>query len=199
MIISIGEKTKDCMKIIGIEAYPFYEDELKSKFRLLIKKYHEDKGGNKQQSQNIIEAYNHLKNLAQQRDEIENNTLKREDNNDLFTEDCPRCKGTGIRYMHEQIAENCIWCYGSGKRTTYCPKCKGTGKFTMKSGNIGICFKCNGTGQKQEECLLCDGTGKRYYFTEKLKPNGHCPICKGTGKVAIERFNPVIRRGAILK
>ena len=72
MRLFIGNISQTAMQVLGIESFPFSESELKSKFRKLIHKYHEDKGGDKRKAQEIISAYNHLKNLV---------SLKPEENN----------------------------------------------------------------------------------------------------------------------
>ena len=75
MRIFLGDKSKFAMSQLGIDSFPFTEATLKSKFRGLIKRYHEDTGGNKRKAQEIIAAYNHLKNLASI--EIETNTINK--------------------------------------------------------------------------------------------------------------------------
>lgn len=73
MRIFIGDTSRTAMEALGIKSFPFTEVELKSKFRILIHKYHEDKGGSKEKAQKIIAAYKHLKNLAS--DEIKKDII----------------------------------------------------------------------------------------------------------------------------
>jgi DnaJ-class molecular chaperone len=137
MKITIGESTKERMAILNIENFPFSEKELKSNFRKLLHIHHEDKGGSKNKTQQIIEAYNFLKNMV-----VENvSDSSKPAKDDLFD-------------------------------------------------LSARCHVCNGLGSVLERQFG--------YFSSGEQIKKQCYKCKGTGKVEMELFNPVIPRGAVL-
>lgn len=199
MNISIGGKSMDAMKLLNIDSYPFSEIELKQNFRSLIKIFHEDNGGNKNDARKIIEAYNHLKNLAiSSDDKIEDDVEKSKIiNDDLFTEECYECHGSGFHMIPKTTPIRCFC--NNGKTISKCKKCNGSGRFTFKNGNNGICFACNGKGYHKRNCYVCQGSGVLISIDHLNKViGGECHVCKGSGRIKIERFNPVIRTGEIL-
>lgn len=61
--------------ILGITPSTTY-DEARKKYHGLLKKYHPDKGGNKESTQKIIEAWNHVKEFLRKNKPDNNNTSK---------------------------------------------------------------------------------------------------------------------------
>ena len=66
MKIDIGENTREAMKVLAIEDFPFSETTLKHNYKQLMFKYHPDRnnGETLEQAKSISEAYSGLKNLA---------------------------------------------------------------------------------------------------------------------------------------
>lgn len=191
---------------MGIADYPFPETVLKSKFRGLIKVYHEDIGGNKGDSQKLIEAYNALLplssgNVSNKDKERELRNIERE-KEDLFAmyDDCIQCKGTGSFYTssYDNHCPDCEQEYNSsfnyhkinryriGYLTKTCPSCKGAG-----------CNRCDGRGYFRQRCSTCDGRGQ-IKNGPLVRTEHRCDRCSGTGRVKLDLFNPVIPKGAIL-
>ena len=82
----------------------------------------------------------------------------------------------------------------SGFKIIKCRSCKGTGEYKQKRGKIVNCFTCYGSGVwRRVKCPKCHGLGVVY--EKKLID---CWKCEGLGKIKIDPFNPVIRKGAIL-
>ena len=48
----------DCLKILGFTKYPSNNDEIKVRYKKLIKIYHPDNGGTEEEFQRISKAYN---------------------------------------------------------------------------------------------------------------------------------------------
>jgi hypothetical protein len=214
MLITIGEKTKKNMKVLGINSYPFSSKQLKQAFRNLINISHPDReNGNEEKAKKIIAAYNEIKNLALN-DITENDKFKeqikiKKKEEDIFTlfENCKECdsigKITSVRYK-EEICKYCdihkenwsiFGIYQLRKKYSLCKDCKGTGEFTQKRGKTVDCYKCQGTGLFGY-CKHCKNTGfisRKKEFVENI-----CLNCKGTGKIELKPFNPVIKKGAIL-
>lgn len=227
MKISIGDQTKDAMKVLGIDSYPFSSEELSSKFRQLIKLHHPDrnKGLHNDEAIKIINAYKHLKNLVinflVENDEIEATKKMFDEDEDMFSiwDTCPECKGLGKikRSFFTREFVSCPDCdplpkrnkifsfyeiFGltpsasSGIKTLKCKYCKGTGKFKQRNGRIVDCRACKGTGiWKKVTCRTCGGSG---IISKVEEDTIICPTCKGIGKVKINPFNPVIKKGSVL-
>ena len=123
---------------------------------------------------------------------------------DKSASDCDHCKGAGYTSRNVTKYSDCPHCKGHG---TICCDCGGTGKFKQKnSGRIVDCKTCSGTGHKinydqwhkiyRSQCLHCWGTGHGYFQGSEVE-HLTCTRCKGTG--AIECFNPVLQKLAILR
>jgi len=209
MRITIGDKTKEFMLLLGISDYPFSSKELSEKFRIAVRVVHPDiQTGVKDNTmtRRVIEAYKNLKNLAIDTSGEEAKFYQDEAEKDLFelTEICPECKGRRTRII-ERYDGYCPDCMsprnyfgmmfalgrlkGSGYQKVECKKCKGTGKFYDK-----ICFNCNGTGKSKIRCKTCRGNG---YIVSAVKVVP-CEKCGGRGKIVLNPFNPVIPKGAVL-
>jgi len=202
MRVVIGGNTQRYMEILGIKSYPFTPEELKYRFRSLIKQYHSDinKNSDDSDTKKIIEAYNNLKNLAvsdRVSEEEKQNQFDRweKENKDLFTlwDTCPHCEGTGkvTRSIYHK-ATGCKFCNYTGTiEIGICFDCHGSGRFKQrKSGKIVTCRTCGGTGRSgyEIECPHCS-------FEEKLVD---CSYCKGTGKIEVKPFNPVIKKASVM-
>jgi len=208
MIISIGDKTRECMKTLKIDSYPFTEKELKDNYRQLVKIYHPDINNsldNNDHIKVINSAYEHLKNLAinttVSEDEIQAQVNKYETDTDIFKlwEPCKHCKGVGkIKLFNSSICFHCTSWDFLHSFNTYkhlCRSCKGTGKFKQRSGRVVDCYKCSGTGIfGMKKCTFCNNTG----YLKQPEEFKICPICKGIGKIELKPFNPVIPKGAVL-
>ena len=220
MRISIGERTKEAMAILGIEGYPFSVDELSTNFRSLIKVYHPDKNPSKEsenKAKSLISAYKHLKNLTVNTFVLDSDKERVrkvfEEDEDIFTiwDKCPDCKGSGVvkNLWPLRTIEPCPDCdplmdqdlltgirRSSGIKTLKCKYCK-NGKFTQRHGKVVECRVCFGTGiWKKVRCRTCRGSG----LVRKKVTNSFitCPTCQGLGRIKINPFNPVIRKGSVL-
>lgn len=215
--ITIGNKTKESMKILEIESFPFTESDLKSNYRQLAKINHPDKlNGSTSLMKKINGAYSHIKNLVIKDDELE---LKKEDilkaerkNEDIFElfDTCKDCNGTGERVIYHPISiDPCDRCtsrriffgwserVSTGKIKVRCKSCRGSGKFKQqRSGKIVDCRDCSGNGYKYITCPKCKG--HKTIFTKSYTTKEVCYFCGGAGKVKINPFNPVIPKGAVL-
>jgi DnaJ-class molecular chaperone len=207
MLISISDGTRKKMELLGIKDYPFSETILKSAYREKAKQYHPDlNNGNEKAAaifRKIKESYEALQPLSmcvteEERsfEEVKQNKAKE----DIFAvyDKCSHCHGTGIvtqqrtdwNSFSERVCPSCM---------RKCNKCD-NGKFTLKSGRKVNCLKCGGEGiilVYKEYCYTC--MNKRKIISYELKEYKKlCSYCKGTGKIELDLFNPVIPKGAVL-
>ena len=208
MFITIGDTTRKYLKVFGLD-YPFDSQELKISFVRLIKEKHPDHGGIGEEARQIIEAYNYLKNLALNPDSEKLEKLERQakkEEEDIFAiwDNCKNCSGRGYQIIPERRICDCeygrsIWftLAGAGvlRSKKKCRDCGGTGEFRLQSKRLTKCRKCKGTGIFTWQCRKCNNTGS--ITIGETKPT--CIYCEGFGKVKVEFFNPVIRKGAILQ
>jgi len=207
MHIYIGEKTREYMKILHIESYPFTESEIKDKYRMLVKIYHPDHNKNVDENyiKEINSAYDAIKNLAiaNTSDEDRQQQINKfEADQDIFKlwKTCDNCKGSGKIEVPDTLV--CPHCQSWDKNHSFfrlrhkdCRACKGTGKFQQRNGKIVTCLRCNGTGwYGMQYCPYCKNTG----FIKNETRFKNCSNCSGTGKIEVKPFNPVIRKGAVL-
>lgn len=201
MRITIGNKTEDYMKVMGIQTYPFTESMLKTVYRELAKKYHPDiiKGDGKEMKA-INEAYKWLLPLALRNGDLSEKPVEKEPE-DMFdlTDTCPDCKGE--KYTKTYVA--CTSCsvrafdfFGSyytptGRIKGTCSVCAGRG-YLEKKGKKIVCDGCNGKKKFDQVCPVCNGTK-----TTAIKNN--CFKCHGSGIIKLNPFNPVIPKGAVLQ
>ena len=206
MRITIGESTKQYMKILNLNDYPFTTEALKTNFRKLIKKVHSDinkRPNSKEKTQKLIEAYTNLKNLVVTPLEQEKAFGDFEkDNEDIFAlyNTCPICKGKRKQKGLKKVYHKCPKCHGTGNKTSICRICNGTGKFRRKRGDIVDCLRCKGFGRFVYFgvfCCHCFGRG-RTWTSNNILSTTNCWNCGGLGKVKINPFNPVIPKGAVL-
>jgi DnaJ-class molecular chaperone len=219
MIFKIGGKTREMMEVLGIAEYPFTPEEITSRFRKLIKESHKDVNPNADESESkrLIEAYKNLKNLAIA--VADDNTRSvafsayEKDKSDMFAlwKTCPNCHGAGNfphkQYVdHRELCPRCssnfkAWRRTKGIRQFKCSDCNGTGKFMLRSGNEVDCRTCKGTGTIKWTCPDCGGSG--YTKESMARPreitiHNPCYSCSGLGKVKINPFSAVIKKGAVL-
>lgn len=219
MRIIIGDHSKKAMEVLGIPNYPFTPEELSKKFKVLLFKWHPDKNNNSQEAnemtKELISSYKHLKNLAisinaSEEDRKKAKKIFKEDE-DMFSlwETCIRCNGTGqIPNPYTEMEKACpdcnpikysSWSFtwkSSGIKTLKCKYCKGTGLFIKRNGEKVTCTRCNGSGiWKKVKCRTCKGKG---FIMINTEPYITCGKCNGVGKIKLNPFNPVIRKGAIL-
>jgi len=216
MIITIGNRTKEEMKVLGLKEYPFTVKELSDSFRNLIKEHHPDKNNGNPESEEIskkiINAYSWLKNLAMKpvTDEQREEAIKIfEEDEDLFSlwENCPDCGGKG--YNIRKWDDNCPDCNPNlfsmerlfhprkntylGKKRVKCRECH-HGIFLLRNGREVTCRRCNGLTFFFITCFKCKGTG----FLSQTEEQIRCFTCHGKGKIKLNPFNPVIRKGSVL-
>lgn len=124
MRITLGDNSKQAMRILNIELYPFTSKILSDSFKKMIKIHHPDKGGTEKKAKEIISSYCHLKHLAI--DISIEDKLKAEkdieENKGIFDffKRCPRCNGTGESIWFDDL---------------HCSKCSGTGKIKYEPFN----------------------------------------------------------------
>ncbi len=214
MRIIIGDRTRNAMKIIGVQEYPFTPEELSNKFRSLIKALHPDVNPSsdaKERSQQVIEAYGLLKNLALAAVSESNKTAAMkifEEDTDMFSlwEQCPHCKGE-CKTKHVTRKGPCFVCNSFGisfffhkgfrvgiLKVVKCYDCK-DGIFTLRNGRKVTCRKCKGTGKFEVKCSHCKGTG---FVGEDKIDFVNCSHCNGVGRIKLNPFNPVIPKGAVM-
>lgn len=226
MRITIGDGTREAMEVLGIKSYPFTTKILVAQYWMLAKQFHPDKNGSEKDGKKFIrikEAYDKLKFLAVDVSKEEKELArKKEEIDDLFklTKVCPTCKGSGqdVIYFNRLVnigVRPCTNCdkmnitpspihnkIASGRKTLYCKYCFGTGKFKQRSGRVVKCRACEGTGiWKVVKCKYCKGRGFVYFetvFSEVRTEYITCSRCKGTGKVELKPFNPVIKKAAVM-
>ena len=190
MRIFIGDQTKEYMQILGINEFPFAENEIKTKFRILIKMSHPDSGGKKQDAQKLIQAYRWLLPLSKTPESILPPKEKRMF--DLYKK-CEKCNGEG-KIHRSTVVESCHICFLGIKKIIRCRECDEAGRFTLKSGRRVICKSCGGTKKIKIKCRECEGTGLRVIPAKDYE----CLHCNGRGEIEIRPFNPVVEKGAVL-
>jgi len=212
MRITIGDKSRECMDLLGLTEYPFSSDALKTAFRTRLKIVHPDKDhGDHDKAVAVISAYKHLKNLAYDIGvDVSKVEIEEEDDSDIFKlwETCPECHGRRFQTIHQNRipCPSCnfgpfaafLWGFTAhpGRKSVRCNRCYGTGKFSKDGVEKGVCFKCNGKGRVEVTCRECGGTGWLGQNKIETKP---CYKCGGKGKIEFDPWNPVIPKGAILK
>jgi len=210
--ITIGQKTEESMKILGILNYPFTSKELSSCFRLKLKEVHPDtangNGSEKklnEQTRLAIESYKHLKNLAIDPEEGIKDIIEEEEIFDIFRiyETCPECGGkkvqtivTGGDYCPDCSFSTSFFWFRTPRGYQYkkCDRCNGVGVYYKNGIEKGVCFKCNGLGITKIRCQRCMGTG----YIEPNVTTRPCSKYHGKGKIEINPWNPVIPKGAVL-
>jgi len=207
MRITIGDKSRECMNLLGLTEYPFSSDALKTAFRTTMKIVHPDKEhGDHDKAIAVITAFKHLKNLAfDLPEEVKHSIQDEEEDQDIFKlwEVCPDCHGKRFYTIHSHrvACPSCnfsFWGFvGSrpGVKTVRCNRCGGMGQFVADGVVKGVCFKCNGKGRVEVTCRDCGGVG--WIGQDKVETR-QCPRCGGKGKVEFDPWNPVIPKGAVL-
>lgn len=202
----MGGRTEDAMALLGITSYPFSGSTLKKAWIEMVTKWHPDVNKARdatEKTKRINDAYSLLKNLAI--DEIEQpkpEPIFHKAPPTLFTEECPSCGGHGT--ITRELFMGLVPCPKCGGETFYftdrpvpCRKCNGTGTYHDLNGKPFKCFKCSGTGiftlKWKVKCDCYAGKVPKHEITTET-----CPKCDGSGRIKIERFNPVIRAGAVL-
>ena len=83
-----------------------------------------------------------------------------------------------------------------GYRTVKCNQCE-KGIFTLINGRKVTCRRCKGKVFYKIKCRRCNGIGFLRVGEERVDLV-NCTKCKGTGKVKLDLWNPVIPKGAVL-
>jgi len=207
------------MDILGIKEYPFSEPILKTAYRKKAFEFHPDVNSaeTEEETKKINIAYTLLLPYAQKLDHVEMEKWEIPET-DIFKlwETCKRCYGRGYNLREVPSIESCPDCpsklrsvggwmdfiftfsgfsisiRGQGYHKGQCSTCLGKGQ----NSRMKECSRCGGTGEVKKVCITCNGKGvkrnKEQYIKEK------CWDCFGRGKIEIEPFNPVIRKGAVL-
>jgi len=197
------------MTILEIKEYPFSEKYLKSQYRKMAFRFHPDinpEEAEKQMTQ-INLAYEYLKEKTVS-EFINGKAKKAFVKTDMFdmSEMCKSCDGDGYHLREIPEREACPDCQGNflfkwfsflsdnrgnGYHYEKCPSCL---KGFHPSGKP--CNRCRGTGLIKQVCKTCNGKGFTLRKETVLKET--CHYCKGTGRIEIKPFNPVIKKGAVL-
>lgn len=215
MRIVIGENTERAMGLLSIVNYPFTSKLLAASFKRTVIKFHPDVNKHKDangQTRRIIAAYEALKHLVvdisdEDKERVFRQFSKAEEDIFIVYDTCADCGGLGKAERSHMIPcpdcdpmePSCTRVYrnerSSGFKTLDCRFCKGTGKFKQRNGRTVDCYKCLGTRKwRTVRCRTCKGSGT--VFSSKYET---CSTCKGLGKVEVKPFNPVIRKGAIMR
>lgn len=188
----------------------FDDIELKKAYREKVILFHPDKKQNiseeekkefKEKTMLINIAYTYLKKYAIKKDikKILSDKLREKfekEEEDIFKlyDICQRCKG------NKTIQS--IKCEDKGYILVKCNKCN-QGKFTLRNGKIVKCKACNGTTIFKLRCNHNISFLDYYFAISKgnslIKKDIICPNCNGRGKVERILYNPVIKKGIILK
>ena len=212
----ISEETQEDMKILNICEYPFSDEFLKAQYRKMAFKFHPDVSSDetKKEMIKVNLSYTRLRKVVQEfapHEAVGKTGLTKRDMFD-FSEPCARCEAKGYTLRTIPRIEPCPDCQptyswvqilrsfsfgssgrGLGYHFATCPNCQGSGK---KYSNT-FCIRCDGTGKVKKVCKTCNGKGVLRHEETILKES--CIVCHGVGRIEIHPFNPVIRKGAILK
>ena len=211
--VKIVGATKEHMAVMDIQDYPFTMKDLQSKFRELTKKYHPDVSKEEDSHKKMVEvnkAYSYLKafSVMSGAGMDEDISLPTNDPDEsifsrVLSKTCPNCSGKGITVIpgRRRVCKKCVTIYNEmkgGKGGVVALKCRASGCergiFTLRSGRKIPCRKCEGTGYFKVKCNMCDGN----HVHEEPRTTKNCSNCKGTGRIKIQPFNPVIPEGAVL-
>jgi len=221
----ISKELKIALKMFNL-SIPFIENDLKRNFRSLIKAEHPDKNyGDKKAeekaeevSKKILETYKLLKKHISTKinSDISPTLLKEweEEEKDITNiyDPCPRCKGTKYEQKIISVRVNCPNCKGTGIVKLKCKYCD-DGIYTSRKGFKIPCKSCHGSGiWKEVPCKQCNPAsfGRMSYFRcfmnsfgigyeyEDKSVSKICSNCYGRGKIKLNLFNPVIKKGSIL-
>ena len=181
MLITIGNNTREAMKIMGIAEYPFTVAEIKSVYRKRMLVCHPDRGGDEEQAKKITVAYDLLRPLAlsdvtDNESVLESTIQEKKQNEDIFAlyKTCENCKGLGKIPVPDSLYA-CVNCASHICRLFY---------VHPRSSRFG--YICTSS---------CAG---RWCPMEAATKWQHCYVCKGTGKIELHPFNPVIPKAAVL-
>ena len=155
MQITIGDRTRQNMKLFGLIKYPFDETQLKKAYRQAVKEAHPDTGGSEDKFKRVNKAYVELLPLcimATPETAIKINKQYTSEKDDLFASilwlKCKKCNGTG-NIIHER-RENIF-------TVTKCLKCFGAGRFKIELFNpvipIGAVLD-HKEPKEEDKCLL---------------------------------------------
>lgn len=217
----ISKELKDALNIFNLNI-PFVEADLKKSFRRLVMETHPDVTNGDQKLEEkykkILDAYKILKenvcdeiNLDISSDLLMMWAEEEKDITNIY-DPCPTCKGTKYEQHIISVRVNCPNCDGSGMVELKCKYCD-NGTFTTRRGFKVPCKSCGGTGiWKKVPCKVCNPSSYRGYsylsrlmrmfdigitYEDKIV-NKICSNCHGRGKIKLDLYNPVIKKGAIL-
>lgn len=199
---------------------PFVENDLKRKGKALLFKHHPDRNNGSSESEEktklILKYFKLLKEhisteipLNIPTDLIRQWEEEERDITNIY-DPCPRCNGTKFEQGTISVRVDCPNCNGSGTVPLKCKYCKGG---MYRPGKP--CKACGGTGVwKVVPCRECNPRsfgfrGRRRSLWSSFFDIGHiyvdkpinkpCTHCHGRGKIKLELYNPVIKKGSILK
>jgi len=220
----ISKEVKKALTMFDLD-FPFTEIDLKKKFRVLIMKHHPDvehEDNSEIMTRSILSNYEKLKSYMTSKIDLEIPEhlleqwhLEDQDITNIY-DPCPTCNGTKYEKHIISVRVGCPDCDGHGAVKLKCKYCT-DGIYTTKRNYKIPCKACGGTGVwKEVPCRSCNprsfGYRKRSrmwtmfgslfdigYAYEDRMVNRVCSNCHGRGKVKLELYNPVIKRGSILK
>jgi len=223
-MIHISNEIKLALKMFNLNI-PFVESDLKRSFRSLIKKHHPDVNNNDKASGELTikigKNYELLKGYTCIKidSDIPFDLLKQWEKEDLditnIYDRCPTCKGSKYEKHVISVRVNCPSCNSTGFILLKCKYCD-DGVFTTRKGFKVQCKACKDNGLpkgiwKKVPCRDCNPNFRfrlhgfmssffdiGYTYVDKYvdKP---CSHCGGRGKIKVVLFNPVIKKGSILK
>lgn len=223
-MLYVSKELKVALKMFDLDI-PFVESDLKRKFRNIIKKEHPDNNSgssdSKELSIKIFENYELLKkNICEKIDiDIPSELLRQWEIEDKditnIYDPCPTCKGTKYEQHTISVRVDCSNCGGSGFVELKCKYCE-DGIYSTRRGFKVPCKSCKDTPGlwKRVPCRECNPASfgfKRKSYFERLRSmyeigiayedkqiNRTCSRCFGRGKIKLDLYNPVIKKGSIL-
>ena len=200
-------------------AYPFTEEQLKERFRVVVRRAHPDGGGSSELFIEVRAAYSKLLGIATDHDQY-THTVEGIPLSELGLglgalingTDCAHCHTKGYTTTYETETRECMVCDENGisLREIRCRECE-NGVFRQRNGRNVLCRSCKGKGVlhirrvytkdvygilfSPWKCKECRGT-KRVQVSDKKRPmHSRCSKCAGTGEIRI--WNPVLPKARL--
>lgn len=164
------------------------QDEIKQKYKKLVKENHPDKGGDEEKFKKISTAYNTIgdENKRKQYDQQKNNPFSNMNGfGGVSMEDMINNMFGGNRMQQNRVNNDTVIDLNIGALESFIG-----GKKTFSYKRKDKCNNCNGNGGDKKICNNCGGQG----FTVKQMGTGMfiqiiqvaCGVCEGLGKINIK-------------